>query len=170
VIQYRKWLRRLLLLMGELLVVVVVMLGMEWWMTRDVTRGVEIELNALTTDGSQFNLQQWQGRSGVVYFWADWCPVCRVNRPVINAIASDYPVISVAMQSGDSAAVAAYQHKEGAHFPAIADPQGVISRQFHVKGVPLALIVDRQRRVRYVARGYTTELGLRTRLWLASWH
>jgi peroxiredoxin len=166
--QHKSWWRRALLLGAELLVIVTLLLGGEWWMTRGVERGVVISLSGTTTDGNHFDLQQWRGKSGIIYFWADWCPICRANRPVITALSADYPVMTIAMQSGERSAIASYLQKEQITFPVIADPEGALARRFHVKGVPLVLIVDAKGRVRYVARGYTTELGLRARLWLAS--
>lgn len=163
-----RWLRRLLRLAGELLVVVMVLLAAERWMTRDVERGVALQLAATTLDGKPFDLQQWRGKGGIIYFWAEWCSVCRANRHVITSLAVDEPVMSVAMQSGSDAEVNAYLKKEQITFPVINDQNGELSRHFHVNGVPFALIVDSSGRVRYVVRGYTTELGLRARLWLAS--
>lgn len=161
--------RRILKLSGELLVAVAILWGVEAWMTRDIPRGVPAELTAQSLDGRLFDVNQWQGKSGILYFWAEWCPVCKANRHVITSLAEDTPVMTIAMQSGNPAEVAAYMQKEQFSVPVIVDEQGEIARRFHVQGVPAALIIDSNGHIAHVTRGYTTELGLRLRLWLASW-
>ncbi len=162
------WPKRLLRWGAELLLLVGLMLAVEAWMTRDVPRGERVTLAAQTLDGQPFDIRQWQGKSGIIYFWAEWCPVCRANRHVITSLAKDQRVITVAMQSGSREEVAAYMHKEQFSLPVIVDEQGEIASSFHINGVPAALIIDKEGRISHVTRGYTTELGLRLRLWLAS--
>jgi peroxiredoxin len=160
--------RRLLRWGGELLLLVVLLLAIEAWMTREIPRDVSALLAGQTLDGQPFDVGQWRGESGIIYFWAEWCPVCKANRHVIKSIAADKQVMTIAMQSGSAAEVAAYMQKEQITFPVVVDEQGEIARRFHVTGVPVALIIDREGRIAHVTRGYTTELGLRLRLWLAS--
>ncbi|HEY0719792.1 MAG TPA: protein disulfide oxidoreductase [Gammaproteobacteria bacterium] len=162
------WSKRLLRWAGELLLLAAVLLAIEAWMTRDVPRGVTVTLAAQRLDGQPFDISQWRGSSGIIYFWAEWCPVCKANRHVITSLAEGQRVMTIAMQSGTAAEVAAYMQKEQFALPVIVDEQGEIARRFRVSGVPVALIIDRDGRISYVARGYTTELGLRLRLWLAS--
>jgi len=160
--------RRLIKLAGELLIVGALLLAVEAWLTRDVPRNVRAELTAQSLDGHLFDVNQWQGKSGIIYFWAEWCPVCKANRHVITSLAEDKPVMTIAMQSGTAAEVLTYMEKEQFSLPVIVDEEGEIARRFHVQGVPAALIIDSQGRIAHVTRGYTTEIGLRLRLWLAS--
>jgi len=160
------WPTRLLRWGGELLLLVGLLLAVEAWMTRDVPRGEPVVLAAETLDGQLFDVRQWHGKSGIIYFWAEWCPVCKANRHVITSLANDQHVMTIAMQSGNREEVAAYMRKEQFSLPVIVDEQGEIARRFHINGVPAALIVDKEGRISHVTRGYTTELGLRLRLWL----
>ncbi len=162
------WPKRLLRWGGELLLLLVLLLASEAWMTRSVPRGIPVTLAAQRLDGQSFDISQWRGQSGIIYFWAEWCPVCKANRHVITSLAERERVMTVAMQSGSASEVAAYMQQEQFTLPVIVDEQGVLARRFQVSGVPVALIIDRDGRISYVARGYTTELGLRLRLWLAS--
>lgn len=160
--------RRMVKFGAELLVAVAILLAVEAWLTRDMPRNVPAVLAAQSLDGQSFDIGRWRGDSGIIYFWAEWCAVCKANRHVIKSIAEDKQVITIAMQSGSAAEVAAYMQKEQITFPVIVDEQGEIARRFHVTGVPAALIIDKEGRIAHVTRGYTTELGLRLRLWLAS--
>lgn len=45
------------------------------------------------------------------------------------------------------------------------DPSGQISGQFGVQGVPTSMILDASGIIRFIEVGYTTEVGLRLRLW-----
>jgi hypothetical protein len=39
-----------------------------------------------------------------------------------------------------------------------------------VSAVPASFVLDRQGRVRFVTRGYTSGAGMRVRVWLAGWY
>jgi thiol-disulfide isomerase/thioredoxin len=103
----------------------------------------------------------------LLYFFAEWCPICKLQNPVIEKIAVDYPVIGVAMQSGDAGKVRRYLTQRGLGIPVVNDPQGRISRAYGVNGVPAAFVIGADGAIRYSTRGYATEAGLRSRLWLA---
>jgi alkyl hydroperoxide reductase subunit AhpC len=47
------------------------------------------------------------------------------------------------------------------------DEDGWISEKWGVHAVPASFIIDRTGRIRFVEVGYTTEIGLRLRLWWA---
>ncbi len=166
----RQWItpRRLLRLAGELFLILVLMLGLEWYLTRDAARGPAPEMEVTLIDGTPFALTELQGGPAVVYFWATWCPVCRVERGAVDALVSDYPVVTVAMQSGDAQAVSAYLADAGLDWRVVLDEYGEIAQRWGVVGVPAMFIIDSGGEIAFVARGYTSGIGLRLRLWLAS--
>ena len=102
-----------------------------------------------------------------MHFWASWCPICRAEQGSIEALARDYPAVTVAMQSGSDEEVARYMQKEALGLPVLNDPEGMLAAQWGVRGVPASFIVDGAGQIRFVEVGYTTEIGLRLRLWLA---
>jgi alkyl hydroperoxide reductase subunit AhpC len=51
--------------------------------------------------------------------------------------------------------------------PIVLDPDGRLARAWGVRSLPTSFVVDREGEIRTVEVGYTTELGLRARLWLA---
>jgi len=53
-------------------------------------------------------------------------------------------------------------------FPVVNDADNQISARWGVQAVPASFIVDTDGKIRYVEIGYTTGIGLRLRLWLAS--
>lgn len=108
------------------------------------------------------------GAARLVVFWASWCKVCRAEAGNIEALAQDWPVISVAMQSGEPAEVAVYLKERGFTVPAIADDDGVIAKAWGVHAVPAHFVVDAAGNIRFRVAGYTTRWGLAARLWWAS--
>lgn len=161
----RWWLR----LAAEVLVFLVVLLAMERFMTRHAARGPAPALSAVQIDGRSIDVRSLQGRPALVYFWATWCPVCTAQQSAIDNILGDIPSITVAMRSGGSTEIRGHQAKSGLNWPVIDDADGAISASWGVSGVPAAFILDADGHIRFVTRGYTTALGLRTRLWLAAW-
>lgn len=160
----RKKLPKLLL---EVAVVVILLLALEAWLTRDAVSGKAPRIVAETVQGKAFDLRSLQGKTAVVHFWATWCPVCELEQGTVDGIADDYPFISVAMQSGKPDEIIAYLKEQGVDYPVISDPKGQLSRRYGVNGVPATFVLDGNGEVRFVTRGYTSSLGLRIRLWLA---
>ena len=161
----RVWLRRGL----EILLFIVLIMGVRAWQQRDIEKGLAPPLSGILLDGKPFVLATKPAQPVLVHFWATWCPICRAEEGSIESLARDNPnVITVAMQSGNSAAVQQYMQKQGVSFPVINDADNRISAAWGVNGVPASFIIDSGGNIRYVEIGYTTGIGLRFRLWLAS--
>jgi thiol:disulfide interchange protein len=163
----RRWTRWAL----ELGVFVAVLLVIQWWQARDVPEGPAPAFTGATASGAETSLEKWRaahpGRPVVVYFWADWCPICKAQEGSVDAVQRDWPVLTVAMQSGNAAAVANFLHRRGLAWPTVIDADGAIARRFGVRGVPTLVVVGPDGEMRSVMVGYTTEAGMRLRLWWA---
>jgi len=125
--------------------------------------------SATSVEGHSFNLADYRGKPVLVYFWATWCPVCKVERGAIESLSEDHPVITVASRSEDPAAVQSYFDNEKLRHTTINDPGATLAGLYGVTGVPSFFILDGKGRIRFIERGYTTSIGLRVRLWLAKW-
>ena len=123
--------------------------------------------SASTINGEQFELYQNKTRPILVHFWATWCPVCKLEQSNIDNIAKDHFVITIAMQSGNNAELHQFMQQEKLSFNVINDESGFLSQKFKIKGVPVSFIVNKQNQIEFTEVGYTTELGLRLRLWWA---
>lgn len=154
-------------LLVELLVLALVLLALERFLTRDAPRGPAPAFELQTIQGEQFSLQQWQGQAGVLHFWATWCAICELEQGMIHRLAQRYPVMTVAMQSGSSDEVTEYLRAQGVDYGVINDPDGLLASHYGVRAVPASFVIDPQGEIRFVTRGYTSGLGLRVRLWLA---
>ena len=168
----RHWKQHLATLALAWLVVVAV----DTWRTRDLPQGPAPDA-ALVVAGirqggaTATTLAQWRaqhpGRAIALHFWADWCPVCRLEEPSVAAVSRDWPVLGIAMQSGDATRVARVQQQRGMPWPTAVDPQGTLSRAWGVHSVPALVVIDAQGRIRFATTGYTPGWAMRLRLWWA---
>ena len=149
----------------EIALLILLVYLLHLWQTRDTVKGVAPPLSGITLSGASFDLQDLKGEPLVVHFWATWCPVCRLEAATIDALAEDYPLISVAMQSGSEAEIGAYLKENDLSFPVISDPNGRLATRWGVSGVPATFIIDSEGNIRFTTVGYTTGPGLRARIW-----
>ena len=71
------------------------------------------------------------------------------------------------MQSGDINEVRQFMIKEKLSFNVINDASGLLSQSYKIRGVPVSFIIDEKNKIEFTEVGYTTEAGLRLRLWWA---
>lgn len=141
--------------------------GVGAWQQRGLVTGPAPALAAPLLDGGHVNLAARRGTPQVVYFWGSWCPVCRLEHDTVAALAADWPVVTVAMQSGGDAELAEWLEERQLRFPVVNDPDGMLAAQWGVRAVPAFFVIDGSGTIRFREVGYTSGAGLRLRLWLA---
>lgn len=144
------------------------MLGANMWKTRNITSGILSELDGLLMDGTEFTISEFSGKPVLIYFWATWCPICNMVNGSVQSISEDYPVISIASWSDGEVKVKAYMHENQLTFPVLLDNTGELAQTFGLKGVPISFILDPNGEIKFVETGYSSEVGLRLRLWLST--
>lgn len=108
-------------------------------------------------------------RTAVLYFWGTWCGYCKYTSPAVEKLrAAGIPVLSIAMSSGDDAAVKSYMQKNGLNFDTVNDPDGILSRQWNVFVTPTIVLLKNGKMV-HGTTGFSTSWGLRARILLADW-
>jgi len=163
--RWRRW-------AGDAAIILAVFLGVQLWQSRAVPDGPAPDIQGRHLDGTPFHLANWQAahpdQAVLLYFWAEWCPVCKTTAGNLSAVAGDWPVTSIAIQSGGPDEVAATMRRRGYAWPTLADPDGQLLGRYGLNGVPAMVIIGPDGRIRFSTLGYTSELGLRLRLWWAS--
>jgi len=154
---YVRWLR-------DIALVVLVVLAVQWWQSRDMPRGQALPLAGPGLQGEPLSLAALKGKPVLVYFWANWCPVCGLTSGNIANIAEDYAVMTVASTSGDVAEVKAHLQEKQLQMPVMMDESGDLARRWDLYGLPAIFIVNSQGAIDYASMGYASELGLRLRL------
>jgi peroxiredoxin len=148
-------------------IAVLLVLGIRAYQQRDIARGAAPALEGRALDGAQVSLADYRGAPVLLRFWATWCGVCKAEQSNVDAVARGLPVLSVASQSGRANELAAYVQSRRIAHPVIPDPEGSLARRFGVRSFPTTLVIDANGEIRYAEVGYSTELGLRARMWLA---
>jgi thiol-disulfide isomerase/thioredoxin len=154
-----QWLRRGAWVLGF----AALFFGLRAWQQRDLVAGTAPPLPPAFSTAPVAA----PGGATVVYFWAAWCPVCRLEHGAVSGLARDGRIVTVAMQSGPDADVRRYLEAEKLAWPVVNDPQGTVAAAWHVRATPAFFVVDAQGRIRFREVGLTSETGLRLRLWLA---
>lgn len=170
---WRHWCSRWRSYAVNLLLVTMVFGAVQLWQTRDVAGGQapDLVLTVVGADASRVTttLSAWReghpGQPVAIHFWADWCPICRMEEHSVTRLHRDWPVMTVAMQSGDADRVAKTMGQRQLPWVAALDPAGEMARSYGIPAVPGFLVVDRDGMIRTPAVGYTTEWGMRLRLW-----
>ena len=153
----------------QIVVVLAIYLAVKSFMQRTLVEGPVPSLEGTLLDGQHFNFASYQGKPVLLHFWASWCGICKMEENSIDSISKDYQVITVAMKSGNDMEIAAYLEEQGLRFPVVVDEDGTIASRFGVRGVPTSFIIDSNSNIKYTEVGFTTEWGLRLRLWFAGW-
>ena len=122
-----------------------------------------------TLDGRAVDLAAMsQQRPLLIYVWATWCGICRFTTPSVASLAADGGnVVSVALRSGDGAALEQWLRHKRIAFPVVNDSRGELARGWGVQVTPTLIVVSKGR-VESVTSGWTSGAGMRLRLWLAS--
>jgi thiol-disulfide isomerase/thioredoxin len=158
---WRSWLLYLLFFL-------VVMQAVNWWKTRDAVSGNLSNFTGELMDGTVFTISEFAGKPVLFHFWATWCPICELENGTIQSISQDYQVISIASWSEGEAQVKTYMRDKQLTFPVILDTSGELAKSFGLKGVPTSFILDPNGEITFVETGYSSEPGLRLRLWLST--
>ena len=111
--------------LGTLLLVAAVFFGAQAWQTRGVpdTLPADVRVQLLRGDGSSHDLSlseavelmrtAFAGQPVALHLWAEWCPICQIEEDSITDLGRDWPVLTVAMQSGPATAVTQVQRQRG---------------------------------------------------------
>jgi peroxiredoxin len=150
----------------DLGLIAAVLLGVHAYQTRDAARGAAPTFAGVSLEGTPIALTELRGEPLVVHFWATWCGTCTAMRGNVAAIARDHRVLGVASQSGGVDRVRRFTRAHGIAWPNVVDERGALFRAYGVRAFPTSFFLDERGRVRHVEVGYTTELGMRLRLWL----
>ena len=155
------------------LALLAVVLAAHFWQTRHLPNGTLPDVSLQLLNGERLHLSEWRarhpGQPVALHVWAEWCPICRTEEHSITRLQTDWPVLTVAMQSGQSDQVARVLHQRGLPWTTAIDTDGALARSLGVHAVPALLVLDANGQLRAASVGYTSEMGMRLRLLWASW-
>ncbi|ADV46189.1 protein disulfide oxidoreductase [Nitratifractor salsuginis] len=124
-------------------------------------------LSGKTLEGQNVSTLLKKGQPVLIHFWGSWCPICRREASNIDVVAQNYPVLTIAVNSGLDEEVRQWLEKRNLHYPVLNDPYGTLAQRFHITTFPTSLIYDSKGELKFVETGYTTTAGLMARMKLA---
>ena len=152
----RRWLRLLL----EVLLIIAIVFGIRVWQQKDLVSGTAPRFQSVMLDGKTVNLEDYSGKPLLLHFWASWCPFCKLEEGSLTDIQKDWPVLTVAYQSGDKPEVIKHmKQRDIENWPTIIDKDSRLAELFGVKGVPTSYIIDGNGNVRFTEVGLTSGWG-----------
>ncbi len=109
-------------------------------------------------DSQNYALKQFRGKVLYVDFWSSWCSPCAQSFAFLNALDHDFKnqglqVIGVNLDEVPEDAKA-FLAKHPANFTVVADANQQCAKDFDVKAMPSAYLVDRNGIIRYVHLGF----------------
>ena len=151
-----------------LLMLLAIVVGAHLWHTRHLPRGVVPDATVQLASGETMPLSRWRalhpGQPVALHFWAEWCPICRTEEHSVTRVQRDWPVLTVAMQSGAAPKVLQVLAQRALPWTTAVDTNGALARSMGVQSVPALLVLDASGQLRAASVGYTSEIGMRLRL------
>ncbi|WP_165905039.1 protein disulfide oxidoreductase [Parashewanella curva] len=152
----------------DVVILSAIVLGVSYYLHSDMAPGEAPILSGITTQGKTISLADKPKEPTLVYFWGTWCGYCSFTSPMVENVAKDHPVISVAIASGTNLEINQHMQDKGLAFPVINDSTSHITNRWGASGVPAIFIIDTDGNIAAKTTGPTSEWGLRLRLWWAS--
>ena len=96
-------------------------------------------------DGSQRNLESFQGNVVLLNFWASWCGPCVEEMPAMQTLYEDlqddnFSIVAVNVQEGQGV-VQNFVDQHGFTYPILMDPTGQTARRYGVRGLPTSYLI-----------------------------
>lgn len=101
-----------------------------------------------------------RGKVVLLNFWATWCAPCRVEMPTLQSRHERYPeqLVVVGIDFDEPKKnVAAFVEEFGLTFPILLDPGGKVQDDYHIRGYPTTIFLDKTSLVQIVHIGIMTE-------------
>ncbi len=118
--------------------------------------------------GKKHSLAQYEGKKTLLVFWAPWCGVCKVESSNVSAIhqsmGDDVHVVSVAVGYQGNEDLQTYIEEQEVDYPVLLGNYDLASA-YAVHKYPTLYVIDEEGHIEHAEVGYTTELGMRFRLW-----
>ena len=159
--------RRWLVWLIEIVIILAIVLGIRSWKQQGTVSGFAPEFDEITLQGQQVSLEDYRGKPVLLHFWASWCGTCELEQSGISRVAENWPVITVAYNSGEVDAVKRYMERKGiTDWVTIIDNGGALTEQYGVIGVPASFVIDGNGYIRFRDVGLVSPWGFRLRMWV----
>ena len=116
-----------------------------------------IDFNSHDLEGQAWSLDKVRGKIVLLRFWADWCPYCRYEMPIIDKYyrrlnKEGFLVLAVNVKQSAEVALA-FTAQLDVTFPVLLDPKGEMAQRYGVYAIPTNFLIDRQGVIREILIG-----------------
>ena len=150
------------------IIFLIIYTAVNWW--RQPVMPAAPQLQLMDYQGQAIDLAAIsQDTPTLIYFWGTWCPICSVTSPTINklAAADNYPVVTIAIQSGSDQELQSYLTENGYDFTTVNDQQGEIFDDWQGQVTP-SYVILKEGEMSQGLTGIQPLWSLKLRLWLSS--
>ncbi len=135
------------------------------WLMQEAAKGPAPDFQVRSITHKIVSLNDYQGQPLLVHFWATWCEVCEHERPEIEKLATEYPVINIAIQSGSNQEILAFAQKNGMNPDIIVNDQNShLKNLYSTHAVPTSFVINSTGNIQFVKRGYSNYKVLKEKL------
>jgi len=141
------------------------------WQTRNLPDDEHTPpLEPVWLDEMQAESVMVPGQVGVVYFFAPWCFYCRKSIDNLDELVSSGQLAwarVVALEYENLDDVREFIRETGVRLPVLlGGPQ--TSKDWQIRGFPTYFVIDGDGKIVSRSVGYSTKIGLQTRVWMNS--
>jgi len=116
-----------------------------------------IDFNCEDLKRQTWSLDKVKGKVVLLRFWADWCPYCRYEMPIIEKYyrklnKEGFVVLAVNVKQSAEVALA-FTAQLDITFPVPLDPDGTLTKRYGVYAIPTNFLIDRQGVIREILIG-----------------
>ncbi len=127
-----------------------------------LTLPVLVAADGIGPEGAEVSLEDLRGRTVVLNFWASWCEPCKVEAPVLEAVAERYRedgdvvVLGVDVQDLREKALE-FVRETGVTYPTLRDGGDDAMNAYQVPALPETFVIDPEGRIALKIRGIVQE-------------
>jgi thiol-disulfide isomerase/thioredoxin len=148
-----------------IIILIIIANGISYYKSLDLNKN-KLDIQTFTLlDNNKYTLLK--NKPILIHFWATWCPICKVEAPNIQKLSKDYEVITIAVQSGSKKEIEEYLVENKLTFNVVEDKDNFYSQKFNIKVFPTTLIYDKDKNLKFSEVGYSTTVGLYSRMLLS---
>ena len=95
-------------------------------------------------------LSQYRGRAVLLNFWASWCRVCKLEKPLLHQLQNEHKdLVVLSILTHDANADIA----QIAEMPFLDDRQAKLTKIYKINSLPQTFLLDAKQNIRWHSRG-----------------
>jgi peroxiredoxin len=116
-----------------------------------------IDFDCQDLEGQVWSLNKVRGKVVLLRFWADWCPYCRYEMPIVDKYyrqlkKEGFLVLAVNVKQSAEVALAFIAQLD-VTFPVPLDQDGTLAKRYGVYAIPTNFLIDREGIIREILIG-----------------